>query len=260
MEEWRLIIDGPESGTFNMAADESLLSVVSKAQEKPTLRLYSWREPSITIGYSQDASFFNGSEVPVIRRLTGGRAVLHFDELTYSITCPAGTSLFDQGIHDVYRLVGKCLKGALDSAGLECYPARSQQSAGGNKKASCFHAPNRYELLCDGKKVTGSAQRRFKDSFIQHGSVMLSVNEEMFMRVFPGASTDKIGAVSSYCSVGFDELSKLLIDSFKTHLGASFEHTGYEKEERSLIEQLIKSKYSNDIWNLHGKSMGVEAA
>ncbi len=182
---WRLIVDPPFDGRTNMAIDEAISRALDMhggrprlelkvAQGEgvavlPTLRLYGWKEPTISIGYGQDRERFAGSGLPVVKRITGGRAVLHDMEVTYSIITGADNRLFCSGIEGAYEEISGCIINALNDVGID---ARFSPGIKGSKSVSrdaCFYSPSRYEVMINGKKLVGSSQRRFKNAFIQHG-------------------------------------------------------------------------------------------
>ena len=125
MIPFRLILDPPKSGAENMAIDEALLrnmeeGVLSGAPELSILRVYSWSEPTLSIGYMQKAGAFKDvGDLPIVRRITGGRAVLHDSELTYSLICPSTNPIFAQGIEGAYRLVSTAIVESLKGFGID---------------------------------------------------------------------------------------------------------------------------------------------
>lgn len=252
MESWRLIRDEPLEGAMNMAVDEALLAALEDGSvERPTLRLYGWKEPTISLGYLQDASPFLGTGLPIVRRITGGRAVLHLTELTYSIIAPIGHPLFSEGILAAYSVISTCIINALRSAGISAEFSRgsSRREPG---RSACFHTPSRFEVLVGGKKLVGSSQRRFKAAFLQHGSILFGLDAQLNEKVFGPDVVGRMAAFSPYSPIGKDEFAGLLADEFAKGLGAVFTVGALTAEEEALKTSLLGSKYSKDEWNIRG--------
>ncbi|HSR69160.1 MAG TPA: lipoate--protein ligase family protein [Acidobacteriota bacterium] len=190
--EWILILDRPRGGEENMLIDRRLLyDLESDPRPRSVLRLYAWKEPTISLGKHQrtelavDAQACLQRGVPIVRRPTGGRAVLHADELTYAVLSNDRRLFPRQGVLDTYRAIARALQHGLALAGVDCVLSRAPAAAkrkepapspARGRQAPCFTSPNRYELLVDGRKIAGSAQRRLRRAFLQHGSIPLSVD------------------------------------------------------------------------------------
>lgn len=178
MRQWRLIYDLPTDGRTNMALDEAILDAVCTRQSPPTLRLYAWSPACLSLGYGQPPSDVDHERLDwfgwdVVRRATGGKAILHTDELTYSVALPDDHPLAQGGILDSYQRISRALMAALRGLGL---PTRADKQADGAKStgAVCFEIPSHYEITADGRKLIGSAQTRRKTGLLQHGSLPLS--------------------------------------------------------------------------------------
>ncbi|MCH9023873.1 MAG: hypothetical protein IH931_00945 [candidate division Zixibacteria bacterium] len=175
---------------YNMAMDEWLFARAAAEPETVFVRLYSWSPGAITIGLNQeieravDLSQLNGTSV--IRRITGGRALYHDPgELTYSIaakTIGSNSGILGSSVQETYGLISSALAGFLEDIGFATQIVR-QSSAGfkekdGFNKLSCFQSAARYEIISNGRKIVGSAQRRINDTFLQHGSIKLAKQAE----------------------------------------------------------------------------------
>ncbi len=187
MEEWRLLDTGTANPAENMAIDEALLISQANGSSPPTIRFYSWSPPAISLGYSQsldevDILACQADGVNVVRRITGGRAVLHDDELTYSIVAAENNHRIAGGITESYHKIANGLHLGLRKLGAEVEMARRPEKFSDNTPA-CFDAPSWYELVWEGKKVTGSAQTRKKHVILQHGSIPLSLDADKFFRL-----------------------------------------------------------------------------
>lgn len=239
-------MDAPLGGGANMAVDEALL-MSAEAGGRPALRLYGWSEPTISIGYLQGASQFDGYGLPVVRRLTGGRAVLHDMEVTYSVTAGRDTRVFSAGILGAYSLISGCIIEALKEHGMDAEFSRARQS-GTKGRGACFHTPSRFEVLLDGKKLVGSAQRRFSKAFLQHGSILFSVDEEMNARVFGPDVVDRMAWVSSSNDTGMEAFKSTFVRKISAGLNADFQEGRLDEKEEALKNVLIATKYSAPEW------------
>lgn len=253
MESWRLVIDGAMNGAWNMAADEAMLASSECRGCVPTLRLYRWSEPTLTIGYAQDSTPF-AAGLPLVRRLTGGRAVLHDMELTYSVVASTSHPLFSDGIMDAYRLISTSIVEALNECGVkaEFAPPPAKPRLRGDRYSACFRSPSRYEVLAGGKKLAGSAQRRFKNAFLQHGSILFNVDRYMNESVFGPGILDKMGWVGEHSGVSIEDFTSVFVRCAARSLGARFTPSTLDPEEVACKKALHDGKYTASSWNLHG--------
>ncbi|MBI5643876.1 MAG: lipoate--protein ligase family protein [Deltaproteobacteria bacterium] len=249
MGKWRLIQDPDLRGADNMAKDEAILRASDfGAVEFSTLRIYGWRYPTISVGYIQNPSQLLDFGIPVVRRITGGRAVLHDQELTYSITVNSESPLFSEGITGAYSIISRCIINALGEIGVEASFSRGTRIIGKEKDA-CFHAPSRYEVLVNGRKLVGSSQRRFKNAFLQHGSILFGVNGDLNARVFGGDVVHRMAWVGEFSTIDRDAFRSILINKMAEGLGADFMEEGLNETEEALKDDLASSKYSKPEWN-----------
>src|SRR6187399_495983 len=187
MNSWDLIIDGPLDGLSNMAIDAALLDEVNEsAAAKTIVRFYQWRQPTISLGRNQkiesavNREFCDRKGIDIVHRPTGGRAVLHDDELTYAVISN-DDSCFGDTIYANYKRVSEALCDAYVRVGVRAVLAPETRKVPTPRNGSdppCFVSPSRYELTVDGRKVVGSAQRRIKNSFLQHGSMPITCDRE----------------------------------------------------------------------------------
>jgi len=168
---WRLLDSGPNFGAYNMAVDEELLARAQAGETTPTLRLYTWNPPAVSIGRFQkigtavDVEACRRRGIDIVRRITGGRAVLHHQELTYSIIARTDDPLFPTNVHGTYKIIAAGLLQGLRDLGIPAeMVSRSSRHAVLVKKDSkdpaCFSSPSWYEILVRNRKIIGSAQRR----------------------------------------------------------------------------------------------------
>lgn len=225
MSSWRLRLDPAASGERNMAMDEALFARARHGVA--TLRLYSWDGPWLSIGYGQPLAPDRWSRcrragVGVVQRVTGGRAVLHGGDLTYSIAAPL--SALPDGLEASYRLVTDALLEALRRLGLPAQRAlRSQRDT--QARFDCFARSAAEEIEANHRKLVGSAQRRNREALLQHGS----------LRVFPDPheavrAAGLEGRATSLAELGYrgDEarLCEAVVAALGRALGARFEPDG----------------------------------
>lgn len=245
MNNWRLLIDPPQKGLENMATDEAIIESCNQRLSQPTLRLYEWSEPTLSIGCFQKADnvikYCLNAGIPYVRRITGGRAVLHSDEITYSIICSEDEPLFKEGISGAYRIISRCLLAALREVGINADMHASRTIEHGFGKISCFHSPSRYEIIIDNKKLIGSAQRRFKSAFLQHGSILFGVDRDMVAQLFGEGSLSKMAWVKLYSNIKRDDFKAILIDNISRGLNINLIAGNVNDEERRLKDEAIKN-------------------
>lgn len=182
MTTLRIIIDPLRDATFNMAADQYLLG---RCENETTVfvRFYTWKKPSITLGYAQKAADvlclekLKKDDFVWIRRPTGGRAVLHQGDLTYCCIFPNNVPELGSTIKESYSIITRCLINGLSEIGISCSSHDSDQELAAVKrqvKLPCFLAPNRDEVMVKGRKLVGSAQKRTLKGVLQHGSIPIN--------------------------------------------------------------------------------------
>ena len=188
---WELIIDGTLDGAANMAVDAALLGEVERFPGARTVvRFYAWRRPTVSLGRNQkvenavDVDYCRVSGIDIVHRPTGGRAVLHDDELTYSVISN-DSFYFGDTIYGNYRRVSEALCLGYNDLGIPAIlspDTRKPDVLDNGIDPPCFLSPSRYELMVDGRKIVGSAQRRVRRSFLQHGSMPITCNRDNLAR------------------------------------------------------------------------------
>jgi len=175
---WRLLVHGAAPGAANMAIDEAILSALVDGRVPPTLRFYAWAPPCLSLGRGQPASDVDvaaccAGGVNVVRRPTGGRAILHTDELTYSVALLQSDLRAEGGVVESYRRLSEGLLAGLRSLGVDAVQAAGQHRPSSEQKAICFETSSAYEITAGGRKLVGSAQWRARGGVLQHGSLPL---------------------------------------------------------------------------------------
>jgi len=268
MNPWRLIITRAGSGAWNMAVDEAILEHVQAGQGKslPTLRLYAWDPACLSLGQAQpfadvDYAQLNTRGWDVVRRATGGRAILHTDELTYSVTGSVEEPVLAGGVLESYNRLAQALLLAVKNLGLpvEMRKGKANESAAPNPV--CFEVPSTYEITVGGKKLIGSAQARKKEGVLQHGSLPLTgdltricqalvfeneaARENAARRLF-GRATTVESALGR--AVSWDEAAEAFIRAFETQLGVCLERGELSESEAKRAEELVREKYDHPSW------------
>jgi lipoate-protein ligase A len=175
MTRLQVQFDGALTGEENMARDAALLER-HRAGDDPVLRIYRWAPPAVTIGYNQDFGSFDAEAVAaagfgLVRRPTGGRAILHAEELTYAVVGASPGPLFGDSLHATYMKINEALLDFLRGLGIEA-DISTGETREEMRGLVCFKSAGRHEVSVQGRKVIGSAQRRRGDVFLQHGSIL----------------------------------------------------------------------------------------
>jgi len=190
VEIWRLIVDPPLPGEINMQRDLQLLAEVASGSAPPTVRFYSWSTPALSLGRLQkeeevvDIQACRSSGVDLVRRPTGGRAVLHDRELTYSITAPEDHPLIPGEVVAAYALINQGILAAFHRLSIGAFFAGSAAGSTDLAGGSCFDRATAFDLLVAGKKVTGSAQLRRSGAFLQQGTILLKLPLELYRQLW----------------------------------------------------------------------------
>lgn len=246
MQAWRLILDPALPGPWNMAVDLALLEAYRAGEARPTLRLYDWAQPTLSLGYAQRAEEVDRAAcvergVALVRRPTGGRAVLHgAGDLTYTVVA-SGAEGFPDNVTGSYALIAQALVLGLQSLGLALQVAPGERSSG--ITSACFGSATRADLLAAGRKLVGSAQLRREGGFVQHGALMLTqepgaIAELLLARQAPKGMTNlasELGRVPEG-----QEVRDAVIRGFEAAFGIRFEGGGLSADERARAEGLVE--------------------
>jgi len=267
LDPWRLILTSPARGAWNMAVDEALLEAVGRGGSLPVLRLYAWQPPCLSLGYAQP---FSDVDIPrlktrgweLVRRPTGGRAILHTDELTYSVIAPLNEPRLAGTLLESYNRLAGALLAALRTLGLPVeMQARSPASRTENTNPVCFEVPSTYEITVGGKKLVGSAQARRKDGILQHGSLPLTGDLARITQVlaFPdeaarGRAAERLlnraTTVESALGrpVAWEEAAQAFTVSFRDVLNLDLQPSQLAPAEGARVEELVENKYAHPRW------------
>lgn len=270
---WRFLDTGALPAAMNMAIDEAVLTMHSQGKTPPTLRFYTWKPAALSIGYFQKAEkeihFDKLREygLDFVRRQTGGRAVLHDQELTYSVTISEQYPGMPSQVNEAYRVISNGLLKGFQYLGFQAEMVSLASEEEKEKYSSlgssaCFDSPSWYELVVEGKKVAGSAQTRQKGAILQHGSILLDWDVDMLFDVLrfsservkqrmKGAFLDKAVAINLLGTkkVSLAEAKEAFFQGFADGLHIDLIPGELTVEERELAEQLARERYSSQDWN-----------
>ncbi len=252
-ETWRFLDTGAAAGPFNMAVDEGLAQVGAD----PILRVYRWQPFTISIGYHQVAQEIDSAKcrrdgVGLVRRPTGGRAIFHGHEATYSVIIPKGHPQFAKTSLDVYNEISSAVVLGLQMAGLPVsLEKRAQPDAefsSYQRRFACFASSARYEIQYHSRKLVGSAQRRFQSALLQHGSILIGQQHLKLMEYFADQKNDsarenlrrKTVCIEEILNrqVAYEEIAACMKAAFEKYFKITFEPAPLTNAELDLINQL----------------------
>ncbi len=276
--QWRLIQHRAARGAWNMAVDEAILEAIGQGEARPTLRLYAWQPACLSLGFSQPQADVDRARLAergwdLVRRPTGGRAILHTDELTYSVIGPEDEPRLSGNVLVSYRRLAEALLDALRRLGVQAEasekpapvssPAVVSQAAGvsGGKNPVCFEVPSNYEITVAGKKLAGSAQARRKEGVLQHGSLPLAGDLSRITQalVFPDeASREKAARrllaraatlqdILGY-AVPWETAAQAFVSAFAHTLNLELLPGDLSAAETARAEELEREKYGHERW------------
>jgi lipoate-protein ligase A len=266
-DAWRLLIDGPAGGAWNMAVDEVLLDGVASGAAPPTLRFYQWRPACLSLGYFQPFDVVNLAScralgVEIVRRPTGGRAILHDRELTYSVALPAAVLGHDGGVLPSYYRLSLALQEGLRRLGVAAALAPESAVTGSPEHGPvCFDRPSTHEILLDGRKLIGSAQMRRGGGLLQHGSILIEPRLDKLRECLRLPDDSGSGAqedweriedgVAGLAEVGLSQPAPIagsIAAAFAAQFGVTLVETPLRRDELAAAEASAGSKYQSAGW------------
>ena len=248
-----------------MAIDEALLRSFDPAVSPPVLRLYGWNPPALSLGRFQKAAevlnleLCHADGVAVVRWVTGGGVIYHADELTYSLVCSPSQIPAAASIKDSFRVLTGFLLAFYRSLGLEPAYAADVLPEGtrlGERTAFCFAGKESFDILANGRKIGGNAQRRLKGVIFQHGSIPLqnrAVTGLAYMREQAPEQADGTASLAEYgVSADRNSLFQKIITAFSGYFDVELKSCLLSEHELANMDELLLHKYSTERWNLEG--------
>lgn len=248
-----------------MARDEAILAAVSAGDAPPTLRLYGWQPPCLSLGYGQRSRDADTKRLvsygwEIVRRPTGGSAILHADELTYSLALPIDHPLARGSVVESYRRISAALLLALNRLGAQA----GAEHAGKDAKPPnpvCFVTPSHYEITVDGRKLVGSAQVRRQRGLLQHGTLPLTgdITRICDALAYPdetarAAAKDQVraSAITLEMALGrvvdWQTAADAVAQGFAEAFSVDFQHADLTPAELSHADQLSRERFANPEW------------
>lgn len=270
MKDWRIIPYGIFNAFENMAVDEAVFRGNQRGTSPPTLRFYGWKPSAVSLGYFQipeseiNVSYCRENHIDIVRRPTGGKAVFHEDDLTYSLVSREDTPPFSPGILGTYLMISRCILEGIGGLGVRAEMAETGRSSGGEGPEShCFSSPSRYEILVDGRKICGSAQTRSNGAFLQHGSLLLRfdpfkassiVTKDAWPAEQASLFKKSVTSLEDHIAGRADpvRIAGILTASFEKILQVQFVEGWLTNEEKAVRDELLQNKYHTNIWNRSG--------
>jgi lipoate-protein ligase A len=249
-----------------MALDEAILEHIGRGESLPTLRLYAWTPACLSLGHAQpfadvDMTRLKAHGWEVVRRATGGRAILHTDELTYSVIAPLDDPRVEGGVLESYNRLAQALLLAVKNLELAVEMKEGKESGNGMSNPVCFEVPSTYEITVHGKKLIGSAQARKREGVLQHGSLPLRgdltricqalvfenepARENAAKRLLERATT--VESALGW-EVSWEDAAQAFVHAFEAQLGLNFERGELSESESGRTEELVKEKYDHPSW------------
>jgi len=266
MTTWRLLITPPARGAWNMALDEAILEHIGRGASLPTLRLYAWDPACLSLGHAQpytdvDTTLLKQHGWEVVRRVTGGRAILHTDEITYSVIAPSDEPRVTGTVLESYNRLAQALLLAVQHLEIPVEMKEGKPAETKTPNPVCFEVPSTYEITVNGKKLIGSAQARKKEGVLQHGSLPLtgdltricqalvfeneSAREEASQRLLSRAATVESALGRA---VSWETAAEAFVHAFESQLGLTFEQGELSASESKRTDELVAEKYDHPSW------------
>jgi len=264
---WRLVINSVNRGNWNMALDEAILESVANKCQFPTLRLYAWDPYCLSIGHAQSIQDVNLTALSqkgweLVRRPTGGKAILHADEITYSVTAPQDDPIVSGTVVESYQRLSQALLTTLRILGISA-DAKAKDPSNLKRQANpiCFESPSDFEITSAGKKIIGSAQARRLQGVLQHGSIPLFGDITRIVNVLNYPSIDELEKSRNELSqkactlfdiqksrVDWSTAAKAIVEGFSEVFKIDFFPEPISKTEIEKAHELVETKYNHESW------------
>src|SRR5512137_2511015 len=255
---WRLLNTRHLDGATNMAIDEAISRAVQANLALPTLRFFGWQPACLSLGQAQSGSDVDqvacrAARFDVVRRPTGGRAILHTDELTYSVIAPEREPRVAGTIVESYKRLSEGLLNGLLLMGVPTRQVVQPDNHDRDQGPVCFEVPSNYEIVFDGKKLVGSAQMRRAGVVLQHGTLPLYgdiARISLYLAKHPDQNRVRQRATTVEAAIGrvidYDTAAQLMAQGFAKTLNFQLEAGTPTSEEQAWAEELRREKYATD--------------
>lgn len=259
---WRLIRSAPADGATNMAVDEAILRSVADGAAPPALRVYAWEPGCLSLGRGQpvddaDLEALEAAGFDLVRRPTGGRAILHIDELTYSVVAPRTEPRLAGGVVESYRRLSRGLVCGLERVGVPDIVADRRAENRRLQAPVCFEISSDYEVAVDGRKLVGSAQMRRRGVVLQHGAVPLYGDIARICPLLaghPDPARVRAHATTVEETLGhritWSEAADAVVAGFAEALNLRFKPVTLTGEEHVWMDRLRAEKYATERWTM----------
>jgi lipoate-protein ligase A len=258
MPSWFLLSEPePLPAAENMARDEHLFHLCHE-KKCGFLRLYAWAKPTFSIGVSQrcqralNLDFIRNNGCEYVRRVTGGKAVLHHREITYAVASSEDLFFKEHDLHQSYMLISRVLVQAIRSMGVDAALSKGSAAELSRSQNPCFSFPTPHEIEVRGRKIVGSAQKRDKQALLQHGSIPLAMDYALYAGGANFAAESLRQSMTTWedlSPAGPLELKNSLVRSFRDFVGNDLQETSLAPEDLRRVA-VLREKYASDAWNL----------
>ncbi len=265
---WRLILSEHKAGAWNMALDESILLTTARKESPPTLRLYGWQPATLSLGFAQPSSDVDFNRLTrenwgLVRRPTGGRAILHVDELTYAVIAAQDDPLLAGSLMESYHTISRALLAGLTYLDITAAGEKTYHNDASVKTTNpvCFELPSNYEITAGGKKLIGSAQARKHGGILQHGSLPIKGDITRITQVLNYDTDHERMVAAANLSARATTLEALLgsppawqtvaqavIKGFADTFSINLEPGQPADKEMEMAHDLMKTKYASPDW------------
>lgn len=251
--KWRLIDTGYNNAFYNMAIDEALMNL----SKIPVLRFYTWKPSAVSLGYFQsiydiDLGFCKKNKIDVVRRITGGKAVFHDKELTYSFIIDE--IKVPKSVVGSYKKISNSVLIALRNSGINA--KFNDKNVKQTKTPVCLNNPSWYEIVVDNKKIAAAAQKRLNGQLLQHGPILIDADYNKLCSVFKNNKnlineTNKriISIKKLNKQIKIENLKKELKKGFEDNFNVKFKEDELTEKEKILAKKLMEEKYKTKEWN-----------
>jgi lipoate-protein ligase A len=268
---WRVILSGHLPAADNMAVDEAIFEAVAARSVPPTLRIYGWAPPGVSLGYFQavvpgvNLEAVRRRGYGLVRRPTGGRAIIHHHEVTYSVCIRLEDLAAGSSVLESYRAISRGIEAGLTLLGVPAaIPGRlpGAREKGRELPTVCFAKAGGGDMLVDGRKIVGSAQMRREGAVLQHGSIPIRIDLAEHMEILgdagQNAQAQQQALRQAACGVAdaigrdisFEELGDSIVTGFAGALGCRLLAADLSEREQARASELLAAKYANDEWNM----------